>query len=465
MALKILGPAASSPQEAATRADVLDVSPKVLLGSSWSSMDGLWPVAHATDGPLISDSAITASAPSPTTGLKFVPASEVGAFNYQSMNMIAASASRNPSGTPALYNAPTPRTYGFGTLSAEQIGGNMDIGFVTDSTVVIPLWGIFNAYDSVVNHDMHWCVSHRGQMKQLTALPKTSTGGGGVFHRKAVWKEGWTQEHRLFIPGRGYFFGVYIDTLASIRASANTQFFLLNGDSWNEPLDGCFKNERAHTGYPAGSYMTMGISERLSIMTGQRFATIAQGGSGWFNDGGGGAGALSATGTGTTCNWSVSRTDDFITKYAAKNPIVVDVGGWNDGNLAGTPYKDNYKTRLVAAYNQVLAAKPDLKFIHCGIQPVDISGGDARDLSMQAQAEIPAAFPDNCLGYISLKEMWTDTSASGPRSVYCVPEFTGFFNLYIHHTVGGKDNFAGWVLPRIAKMQCDSEYINSMFPA
>lgn len=464
MALKLLGTPATGPNEAATQADVLAASPKVTLGNSWSPMTEIWPAADAVNGPLVSDSAITAGTPA-TTGLKFIPASQLGAFNYQSMNMIAASSARNPSGTPALFNAPTPRVYGFGTLGAELIGGNMDIGFVTDSTVVIPLWGIFNAYDSVVNHDMHWCAGPSGQLKRMTSLPKTSTGGGGVFHRKAVWKEGWTQEHRLFIPGRGYFFGVYIDTMASIRASANTQFYLLNGDSWNEPLDATFKNERAHQGYRLGSYMTLGISEQLSILSGQRFATIGQGGTGPFNEGTGVAGELSYAGTGSSVCWSVSRTNDFIAKYGGRDPIIIDMGGWNAGPLGGTPYKDTFKARLVAGYNQVLALKPDLKFIVAGIQPVDIVDGDARDLSMQAQAEIPAAFPNNCLGYISLKEMWTDKSTAGPRSVNCVPENVFGVNLYIHHTIGGKDNLAGWVLPRLAQMQCDASYVDEMLGA
>lgn len=438
---------------------------KVVLGSSWQSMDEIWPAVDVTNGPLTADSGIVAGLPS-TAGLKFIPANQLGAFNYQAMYMIAASAARNAAtvgGTRGMYNAPTPRIFGFGTLGSELVGGNMDIGFVADSVKVIPVWSIFNAYDSVTYHDMHMCASHRGgRMKQLNKLPVTSNGGGGVFHRVLQFNEAWQQEYRLFLPGRATFLGVYVDTLASIRASANKQLFLHNGDSWNEPLDATFKSERANQGYRLGSYMCLGISERLSIISGQRWATIAQGGTGPFNDGQGNPGSLSATGTGSTVCWSDSRTNDFVSKFAPRNSIVVDVGGWNAGNLGGTSYKDTFKARLVAGYTKVLALKPDLKFINVGIQPVDISAGDARDLSMQAQAEIPAAFPNNCLGHISLKEMWTDTSKAGPRSVNCIPENMFGVDLYIHHTVGGKDNYAGWVLPRIAQMTCDANYVNAM---
>ena len=447
----------------------------VALGSRWRREKAWYPLPAASPAPLTTDAGIQVGAPSPTTGLKFVPWSQLGAFNFQGNYIIqggtAIASSSGLTASSICQNASTPRKYNFGTLNGDFQPSTMNVRFITDSTRVIPQWYYTSAMNGSAYNDMHMMVEHDGEMKHLSSssstadgMPRTDSNSAGVKRRELTFLQRRPKQIRLILSGFCYFAGVWIDTLATITKAPNRDLFMHNMDSWNEPT-GASWSDNPGGGFPSGSYQCLGMPEYCSFETGQAHGTYAQGGTGEANDNGTGNNATGYTGTSFSAAWSDSRVLDAVTKFGPQSAIQLDVGGWNDGNLLGTPYKDTYKARIQARltkfFNAAASGGYDMREIMVGIQPCDWIPGDGgfRDLSEQGQAEMPAVinalYPGKHLGYVPIKSMWDDRSTSGQRSILCLSQS----GVYIHLNVSGNMSVAAHITSQMAQLKAPRAFL------
>lgn len=451
-----------------------DVGGFVTLGSRFLKEKLAHPLPAAAPAPLITDGGIADGQPASTTGLKFIPWTNLDAFNYQGNFMAAAGTpvTANFSLNPGALgqNQSTPRRYAFGTFTGEPLGSTLDFRFMTDSTRVIPVWVNFTGYSGTAYTDMHMMVEHEGQMKHLSSnntvidgLPRTqSSTGSGVKRRELLFSDRRMRRMRAIMPGLCYFAGVWIDTLATIRKTPNLDLYMHNGDSWNEPNNASF-SDNPGGGMPSGSYMCLGLPQYLSFETGAAHGSYAQGGTGEANANGTSNTASTYAGTDGpgSSMWTDSRVNDIVAKFGPQFPIELDIGSKNDGNLLGTPYKTTYKARMQARITKLIArsvaAGREIKVISVGIQPADWTPGDGspEDLSEQGQAEVPALFPGVVLGFVSIKNMWDAKSTSGQRSILCLAQG----GLYLHLNVSGYISVAGHIAAGIAPLTISANYL------
>lgn len=445
----------------------------VTLGSFFKPEDQIYPAPAASPAPLTTDGGIVSGQPSPTTGLRFISAADLTAFNYQGMWPAGAPAGIvTAAGAGCICNADTPRRYSFGTYSGEWQPGTIDLRFVTDSLRVIPIWYNYSGYSGTAYHDQHMMVSDRGVMKHLSdgsasnGLPRTNAGGTGLYRRELTYDERRPREHRAMFPGFAYFLGVWIDTLATIVKAPNRPLFMHDMDSWNEPLGASWDGTQAGLGFPTGTYMCLGMPQVASFITGCTHGTCAQGGTGEENaNGTSGGNLIGYAGSLSSAMWTDSRVNDFLTKFGPQYPIKVDIGGWNDDTSLGTPYRTTYAARVQARYAKTIANSAvvgrDIKMINVGIQPVEYTDGSARDLSQLGQADAAALFPANVLGHVNLKGMWPDRSSSGARSIYCYSQG----GIWIHMNLGGNYSVSSYIWSQIAQMKCSRSYIAAALSA
>lgn len=448
---------------------------QVALGSRFRRQKAIHPLPGASPAVLTSDGGLAAGGVSATTGLKFIPWSNLEAFNYQGMFMQAAvsqvtDAASQSAGALGI-NACTPRKFNYGTFSNEFLGGTIDFRFLTDSTRVIPQWFHWADYIGSNYQDCHVMVEHEGEMKHLSSnnttadgLPRSATSGSGFKRRELQFLDRREKEIRVMLPGPSFLQGVWIDTKATIRKPPNKDLFMHNGDSWNEPMGASF-SDNPGGGFPSGSYMCLGMPQWLSFETGQAHGTYAQGGTGRWNGGVSGSDSSTYTGTGNSSMWTDARVNDALTKFGPQFPIELAIGSWNDGDRPGTPYKANYKAREIARdtklFSRSIAAGRDFKLIDIGIQPADWTPGDGgfRDLSEQGLAEVPAAmealYPGMHLGYGSIKNMWDNKGTGGQRSILCLSQS----GIYIHLNVSGYQSVCGYLAAIIGSIKCPTNYL------
>lgn len=325
------------------------LSSLITLGSLMHPMTDAFPAVDATNGPLTADTGITAGSPSTTGRTLF--RWDSGVFRTQGMNWVAANTAANTSGQSAAINASTPRKYTYGTSQGFPYESNHDFAFVTDAPTVTVWYWHWTGYSGSNYHDMRWMVEDGGRLKQVRGnvglmMPSTSTAGGGFYSRTLTFKEARERQHRIMLPANCFVVGVYIDTLATIRKAANVPMMLMNGDSWQEP-NGNVLASPIGGAYPTGTFRTAGFAQEYAIATGFVTALIAQGGTGEFNCNDGAARARGyANAVGESVFHGDARIADAWAKFGAGAPIWRDMGGWNDGDLPGSPFQSNYQSRV-----------------------------------------------------------------------------------------------------------------------
>ncbi len=433
--------------------------PQVSLGSLMKPMKDVWPAVDATNGPITADSGIVAGTPS-TSGLTLY-AWDSGMFNTQSQSWVVTptGANQNTSGFSACMNASTPRIHTFGSLTNYPLESNIDFSFVTDATTITLFYFVNGAYSGNTYHDHQIYAEYNGSMRKLTMLPATFNASNGVMYRTITFKEAREREMRVMLPMNGWLIGVYINTTATIRKAPNKMFVITNGDSWNEP-GGNILASPIGGAWPTGTYRVGGMSQMIAEATGWAVGLCAEGGTGEFNCNDGQSRDPSYTdGGGTSVFHGHTRIDDMATKFFAKSPLVWTIGGWNDGSHGGTPYKDTYYARVLQGIDYFVSKKSDIKLMYSGIQPVDITAGDMRTLSVQGQAQACAERPNSVIGFIDEMPMWPDTTMSGQRGANVNSTDT------IHLHIKGAELVANWHLAAASKFTIPLDYYNKMLAA
>ncbi len=435
---------------------------RIALGSLMRPMKGVWPAPDNTNGPLTGDTGIASGTPT-TTGMTLY-GWDSGAFNTQSQHWVVTptGTGQNTSGYSACINASTPRFYTYGYMQNQPQESNIDFSFVTDSTKVTIMYYRNNSYQNFnyPNHqDMQVYAEYQGEMRKLNQLPITYSGGSGIYYRTLTMLEARTLEYRVMLPMDCWLIGVYINTTASIRKAPNKPFIITNGDSWNEPSGNAIKDPVGGA-YPTGTYRVAGLSQMIAEATGFAVALCAQGGSGEFNvNDGVSHDQTYVSSTGMSTFHGQSRIDDMSAKFFARSPIVWTIGGWNDDTLAGVPYRTNYRDRVVAGIDRMVAAKSDIQLMYSSVQPVSITPGDAHELGALGQADACALRPNNVIGFINQMPMWPNTTMSGQRGANVNSTDT------IHLHIKGSEMVANWNLAEAAKFTIPLDYYNAMLAA
>lgn len=424
------------------------------LGSLFRPMKDVWPAVDAANGPLTANAAPVLGMPT-LTG-KTLYGWNSGVFNTQSQNWVAVptGAGQNTSGQSACCNASTPRIWTYGNMTNSPIESVIDFGIVTDATSIDIIYVLNAQYVGTNYHDSQVYAEYNGHMRKLDALPQTSSVGNGLMYRTVSFKQGQEREIRIVLPAQAWFVGVAINSAATVRKAPNKLLLAINGDSWNE-AGGMVLAAPIGGGWPTGTYRVGGLPQMIAEATGAAVIMFAQGGTGEYNANDGVShDANFVDAANASVFHSVSRINDFWTKFGARSPIIWTVGGWNDGTLAGVPYQSNYQTRVLQGIDRWIAKRADIKLIYSGIQPVDIVGGDARSLAIAGQAAACAARPNNVIGFIDQSAMWTTqaNTAGTQRNANVNQADT------IHLHVKGADMVANWHLADVRKFVIPQAY-------
>jgi hypothetical protein len=459
--------AGTAPGEATTRADIANISTDVGL-DNWIKPMGMIPAVDATNGPWTADTGFVAGVPAgfPNVSGKTFYAWNSGVFNTQSQNWqaVPTGAGQNTSGYSACMNASTPRVWTFGSMTGYPLESLIDFSFVTDSTTVTLVYNalIANQGGSTTHHDHTVFYEHQGQMKELGTLPKTGTGGSGLFYRTLTVKEARMAEWRFILPGMHWLIGIIVDSGATVRKAPNKFLFAYNGDSWGEAM-GCTLASPIGGAWPTGTYRTAFLPTWLIRLTGGAVIQMGQGGTGEFNANNSAATAANVTNSdGSSVFHGVSRINHLVTNFGSRNPVVLTLGGWNDGTLPAAPVAATYQTRVQEGIQRFIAAKSDIKLLYASIEPVSITGGDSRDLSLQGQlaafAAGKAVYPGNVLSYADLRAMWVDTSTAATSQRTANVNTTDTIHLHIK----GGLTVANWLVAWLKNVKISASYVNAM---
>lgn len=429
---------------------------------------GMLRAVDATNGPWTATSGITAGLPTgfPNVSGKTFYAWDSGVFNLQSQNWEAAGTAtgQNESGYSAAINKSTPRVWTYGGLNGRPLESMVDVNFMTDSANVTFVFyaRLADQAGSTTFCDVTTAVEVNGTMMELGALPATSNSGSGVKYLTQTVSQARMAEWRAILPGTCYFLGVLVDTGSSVRKAPNKLLFAIPGDSWNE-ANGCTLASPIGGAWPTGTYRTHSLPTAFIRATGASVIFLGQGGTGEYNANDGQSRDANYIGPdGSSVFQSVSRVNDFVTKFGARNPIMFQIGGWNDGTLPPAPVATSYQTRSQEGIQRFLAAKPDLRMIYATVEPVNMTNGSVYDLMRQGQLAAWSAakqvYPNNIVGYIDLKAMWLDTSnnAGSQRYVNVNQSDT------IHLHVKGGVMVANWLVAALRNMRVSLDYINKM---
>lgn len=436
-------------------------SGRVTLGPLMRPMKGAWPAPDATNGPLLSDSGLVSGAPS-TSGKTFYPW-DSGVYNTQSQNwaQFPNGSLQNNTGTSVCANYSTARAYTLGPSIGLPVESNTDFGFVTDATTVT-IYYFHYTYNVGRNyHDQQIYVEHDGVMKKVTTMPTTGSVAAGLCSRTLTFKEAREREFRVMLGWTSLFAGVYVESTATMRQSPNKPLIITNGDSWNEPTGNILATPIGGA-YPTGTYENAGLSQMLAEATGFAVALCAEGATGYFN----GADGASHTESYVNSTWpginnsvflSERRVAAMAAKFFPRNPILCNIGGWNDGDLPPTPVRTTYAARVSSGIARAIAAKPDLQMLFVGVQPVDITAGGKRALANLAIADAVAAAPQaNIVGFIDEMPMWVDTTMSGQRGANVNSSD------HIHLTCKGAELVANWFVASMKNLSIPADYYAGM---
>jgi len=441
------------------------------LAEDWTPELARYPVVDAVNGPLTGDGGIVAGdlPVGSQTGMRFIPWDAVDSvtgqpiFNYQ--GMIPATAPSNiqtAAGRTCLLNAASPRWYN-GT-AGQYYNGHQSIRVGIGSAKVVPVWYCGQGQLSATKLDMQIAVEHQGQNKLLSSsstvvdgLPRNLSGGSGTYRRELTYADHRYREHRFMLGANGYFLGCWIETLSVIQRPKNRpQLYITGVDSWQDAQT--WFSSPGYT-WPGGDWQCLPPAVIMSLRTGMAFGIDGQGGTGEYNANATSGGELDTyNGHRSSAAWSDSRVNWRADYYSKQGAIFLDIGGWNDGSSMVSPYQATYKARCAARIQKTIdrcgAYGRECRFVNVGIQPVDISGPTAAKwLAALGQAELPGAFPGVVIGHVPLMAMWTDTSTSGPRSLYC----NSSDNI---HLVGvGDDVVSGYILDTMGKFEIDAEFL------
>lgn len=456
---------------------------KAAAQRAWKPEFGVYPVAGSSMGDLVADSGIVSgdlpgSSTAPalnTTGMVFVPYTQLDQvtgdpiFNFQGMLPTAAPAGiLTAAGRSCLLNASSPR-WNLGA-TGQYLAGAQSIRVGINSSKVVPVWYCGQGQLAGTVLDQHVMVEHNGENKHLSSngtaadgLPRTATGGSGTYRRELTYVDPQYREHRFLGGANHYFIGVWIDVTGSIRRPKNRpQCWVNNVDSWNDAQT--WSQSQGYT-WPTADYQCLPMCAVQSFISGMAWGSDSQGGTGEINaNGTSGGDASNYTGNRSSAAWSDSRCLWRANWWSQQWPIYCDIGGWNDGSGIsglGTPYRDNYRTRVAARIQKTIdacvALGRDARFANVGIQPVDISGtSDLKYLAALGQSDIPALFPNNVIGHVALMDMWwRDTSTSGARSVVT------WTSDHIHLNALGDRHVGNWFMEHLGEMVVDSAYTNN----
>lgn len=441
----------------------------IALVDTMNPMSGIHPAVDAVNGPLTANTFITAGTPS-LTGRTFYGWA-AGVFRSQGMNWVSATTPLNTSGYSAAINASTPRLWNYGTGQGFPMESNHDFAFMSDTLSMTIFYFHQNGYSGSNYHDVRIFAEHEGRLKHIRnssgkAMPMTSTAGGGLYYVTLTFDEARERQFRVMLPSNCYFIGALVDTAATIRKAPNVALVPYNGDSWGEP-NGNVLAAPIGGAFPTGTYRTMGLCQEIAVATGWVIPLLAEGGTGEFNCNDSTSRPQSYTATyGESVFHGDTRINDAWTKFGPGSPLVLTVGGWNDGDLPGAPFDTVYQARVLAGIDKWIAKNPAIKLIYVSIQPVDQvgSGGSGvlsanRAASLVGQAAACAARPNNVIGYVDLRPMWPVMSMAGQRGNNVNSADT------IHLHAKGADGVANWIVASLKPLRIPRSYYNAMLAA
>lgn len=458
----------------ATTADILNSGggggSNIALGTTMHPMNGTFPAVDATNGPLTADSGIVAGAPS-TSGLQLWRWNS-GVFRTQGMNWVEANAAVGV-GQSSCINASTSRVWSYGTTQGSPFESNHDFAFISDSTTITIWYFHWNGYTSSNYHDIRIFAEHENTLKQVRdangqPMPKSSTGGGGMFSVTLTMKEARERQYRVMLPSYCYFIGVITQPQATMRKAPNVLMTIQNGDSWQEPNGNIIAPPNGGAFGAGGTFRTMGLAQEIAVATGWVTALVAQGGTGYFNanDPSGTKSETYADAANASVFLSESRTADAINKFGAGNPLWWDIGGWNDGTFPGgsqAAAQSAYQSRVQSGISRLKSKKSDLRIMAASIQPV----GDAATLDAirvgsiagQKAAYLDAQNAPNVVGFVDMTPMWPNVSMSGARGA----NVNGSDK--IHLTAKGAELVARYLVAGVRNFTIPTAYYHGMLSA
>lgn len=310
-------------------------------------------------------------------------------------------------------------------------------------------------------------VEYGGRMHRLSQYPKGWASGSGLRYRNIEFDSSIPYHGRIRMHvAAGIFVGVGHESNAIIRPSPPRYFMITDGDSY---IDG---QQAQNAGDGATGFFSAGLADHLFEATGFATARRAQGGTAFFNNGGGTVTSDVATFLNTTRWFSAGRKAwmvnagpapfDFALPLGEKPLIYLLNGTWNDASRSGG--QAPMYTRAKDCYQWIQTMDPWITTVHVTVEPYwgDANGGfgsagtetgpptagSAHALNVaghiQAASEVPRTRIINPFGIINGAEPWwsgkgdVTTLATDPDSQQA--QLTGAD--HIHGNYRGYQNYA-----------------------
>jgi hypothetical protein len=384
------------------------------------------PIQQVIPAGVLTDGGMTTTAPD-TTNMVFVPWNAVdfagrSKFNQQGQHWLAVPGTSTtaplagPTGQGAAVN--NTRTITHFTNPTLPSTGIMDINFVTNSNDVVFCMQGYGGRLGVNHVDTDVFIEHQGKMYLTNGgFPQAIDGfsSSPAIYRPMTMNDGTTRtarEWRMLMPSNSAWFqGVWINKGCIFHCAPAKPMAVMEGDSWVEANS--VWSSSAGYGVDLGSYQTLGNVSGMVRATGWRWATPAQGGTGWWNANGQDEDPTITLPQNTVFG-SQARANDYNSFFKSQVPIMlVYQGSANDAGSGQT--RTAHRDRIISGINRYLAYDPTLPILLIGPQaytdptPGDNSGMDKNRLGT-ADA---AALITNCIGFIDQMDDFDGTGNQG----------------------------------------------------
>lgn len=248
---------------------------------------------------------------------------------------------------------------------------------------------MLNAYDMQV-----W-IEWGGRMWRVQSEPLAGTTPG-IMYRRITFATRYHGRIRVHLGG-GAFIGVVTEQSSIVKPAPDRLFGICDGDSWADSIG---LKQASGTSYLCGD-MCYFLFER----TGMTWASHAQGGTGFFNNGSGAVTDDTPNGANSTrffsssrINWMIGGGPAGVSDFSNKPLFYLINGTWNDGSYSGATGSQigPMATRAYVFYQWIRSQDPLCTIVQVSPEPLNLGGsagasngpptaGNVHDLNRQEQ--------------------------------------------------------------------------------
>lgn len=301
-----------------------------------------------------------------------------------------------------------------------------------------------------------------GKMWRVQAEPMSGTTPG-IMYRRIGFASRYHGRIRVSFGG-GAFIGVVTEQSSIVKPSPDRLFSICDGDSWADSIG---LKQASGT-----SYLCAGLTYFLFERTGMVWASRAQGGTGFFNNGSGAVTDDTANSSNSTRFFSLSRVSWMIgggpsgvSDFSQKPLFYLINGTWNDGGYSGATGSSvgPMATRAYTCYQWIRTQDSWCTIVHVSPEPLNLGGsagaangpptaGNPHDLNreeqMSAIAGIKKAKYINSFGPTT--PWWTGAGSAGSPSSSQQAAIIGADGM--HPTFYGYEFYAGMIASELGQM-------------